>query len=142
MSRIDTALLPTLADVQASPRAQPKPYTKLERAIARKAARLTDALKLRAWALAVKTRDQWKDRKTGIRVHSSRQLDPNRAESHHVVSKDDHAVRYDVRNGICLSFATHFAVERNHYRIEGTVFFKLGGATYIDATFPVIFVRT
>lgn len=121
--------------------ALPKGSTKLDRAIASKAARLLDARQLRAWAFAVKDRDHWKDRKTGQRVTRTRDLDPQRAEAHHVVSKDDHAVRYDVRNGICLSLATHEDVEHNRLRIEGTVFFRKGGATYIDATYAVIFVR-
>jgi hypothetical protein len=119
----------------------PKGSTKLDRAIASKAARLLDAQKLRVWARAVKDRDQWKDRKTGVIVRSTRTLDPLRAEAHHIVSKDDQAVRYDVRNGICLSFATHEAVELNRLRIEGTVFFRKGGCRYIDATHPVYFVR-
>jgi len=113
----------------------------LERAIAKKTARLADARKLRVWAHAVKTRDLWKDRKTGQRVRSTRQLDPLRAEAHHIVSKDDHAVRYDVRNGVTLSLATHAQVQQHRYRIEGTVFFRKGGCRYVDATFPVIFVR-
>jgi len=133
--------LRTLADAQAVPRAIPKILTKLDRAIANKQRRLDDARQLRAWALAVKTRDQWKDRKTGVRVLSTRQLDPLRAEAHHIVSRDDQAVRYDIRNGLCLSFETHFLVEHHKYRIEGTVFFYKGGAKYIDATFPVVFVR-
>jgi len=133
--------LPLLTDLQATRRATPKPSTRLSRAIAKKAARLLDLQQLRAWSFAVKDRDQWKDRKTGVKVRSTRQLDPLRAEAHHIVSRDDKAVRTDVRNGLCLSFATHDAVTRGQYRIEGTVFFKKGGATYIDATFPVIFVR-
>lgn len=135
--------LPTLAAVNAEPHAQRKDQlgSKLDRAIARKAARLADKKLLDAWAFAVKTRDYWKDRKTGVRVLRTRQLDPLRAEAHHIVSRDDHAVRYDIRNGICLSFATHDAVERCKYRIEGTVFFMKGGARYIDGTYPVIFVR-
>lgn len=140
MSRL--AELRLLADVQAVPRAQPKVGSKLARAIAKKAERLDDAKLLRAWALAVKTRDQWKDRKTGQRVLSTRQLDPNRAEAHHIVSRDDPAVRYDVRNGICLSFATHFAVERGDLRIEGSAWFTVGGVRYIDASAPVRFVQT
>ncbi len=133
--------LRTLAESHAVPRAQPKRYTKLERAIAKKAARLLDKQKLDVWARAVKDRDQWQDRKTGVRVKSTRQLDPLRAEAHHIVSKDDQAVRYDVRNGICLSFETHFLVEHHRYRIEGTVWFYKGGSKYIDGTYPVIFVR-
>jgi len=113
----------------------------LERAIAKKAARLADARKLRVWAAAVKTRDLWKDRKTGQRVRSTRQLDPQRAEAHHIVSKDDHAVRYDVRNGVCLSLATHEAITHNRLRIDGTVFFRKGGCRYIDGTYAIYFVR-
>ncbi len=118
-----------------------KGSTKLDRAISRKAARLLDAKLLRQWALAVKTRDLWKDRKTGKRVLRTRQLDPLRAEAHHIEPKDDHAVRYDVRNGLCLSFATHEAVELHRLRIEGTVWFRKHGARYIDATHAVYFVR-
>lgn len=118
-----------------------KGSTKLDRAVAKKGARLTDVKRLRAWALAVKTRDHWKDRKTGTRVLSTRSLDPLRAEAHHIVSRDDQAVRYDIRNGLCLSLATHCAVEHGQLRIEGTVFFRKGGCRYIDATFPVFFVR-
>ncbi len=118
-----------------------KGSTKLDRAVAKKGARLTDVKRLRAWALAVKVRDHWKDRKTGIRVLSTRYLDPLRAEAHHIVSKDDPAVRYDIRNGITLSLLTHQAVEQHRLRIEGTVFFRIKGCRYIDATYAVTFVR-
>jgi hypothetical protein len=114
---------------------------KLDRAIDAKAARLLDAKLLRAWATAVKDRDQWKDRKSGVKVYRTRALDPLRAEAHHVVAKDDQAVRYDVRNGICLSLASHFLVETHVWRIVGTVFFTVGGRTYIDATYEVSFER-
>ena len=120
----------------------PKPSTKVDRAIAAANARLADRRKLVAWAFAVKTRDQWRDRKTGKRLLRTLNLDPLRAEAHHIVSKDDPAVRYDVRNGITLSLVTHDAVERGLYRIEGTAWFTVNGVTYIDATFPVRFVRT
>lgn len=140
MSRL--ARLRTLAELQATPRRIPKPSTKLARAIAKKAARLDDAKRLAAWARAVKDRDQWTDRKTGQRVLAARHLDPLRAEAHHLEPKENRAVRYDVRNGICLSFATHFLVETGHLRIEGTRWFTVGGCRYIDATYPVIFVRT
>ena len=55
--------LKTLGEIRAVSHAVPKPSTKLDRAIAKKAARLEDARKLRAWALAVKTRDLFKCRK-------------------------------------------------------------------------------
>jgi hypothetical protein len=135
--------LRTLAEVNAVPHATRKDQldSKLDRAIASKAARLRDVQQLRVWARAVKDRDRWQDRKTGHQVLATRQLDPRRAEAHHIASKDDRAVRYDVRNGICLSFATHFAIERHELRIEGTRWFTVGGARYIDATYAVYFVR-
>ena len=132
--------LQTLSEIRAVPRAQPKPSTKLDRAVARKAARLEDALALRKWAAAVKDRDQWKCRKTGKRLRRTRDLDPLRAEAHHIVSRDNADTRTDIRNGLCLSYATHFAVTHFKLRIEGTVFFQKNGATYIDGTFPVYFV--
>lgn len=136
--------LRTLDDMNARPHATPKSQleTRLDRAVKATATRGEDARALALWAAAVKTRDQWKDRKTGVTVRSTRQLDPLRAEAHHIAPKADRLVRYDVRNGICLSFATHFLVERGVYRIDGTKFFRKGGARYIDARFPVIFVRT
>lgn len=123
--------------------AHPKGSTKLDRAIAGKAARLLDAKLLRQWAAAVKDRDHWKDRKTGKRVLKTLALDPDRAEAHHIEPKSNPATRTDVRNGICLSLDTHLAVELHRYRIEGTVWFVgPDGARYIDGRFPVTFVRT
>lgn len=136
--------LPTLAEVNAVPHATPKHLlpTRLDRAIQNKADRLDDAKKLREWACAVKTRDQWKDRKTKRRVLKTLSLDPDRAEAHHIEPKDDWNVRHDVRNGICLSLATHLAVETGKLRIEGTQWFTVKGQRYIDGTAPVHFVRT
>jgi len=133
--------LHTLAQVNAVPHATPKREleTKLDRAIANKSARLLDERELRRWSLAVRNRDQWTDRKTLERLHRRLDLDPLRAEAHHVVEKDDWAVRYDIRNGLCLSLATHERV--GLYRIEGTAWFTVGGATYIDCTARVIWVR-
>jgi hypothetical protein len=135
--------LPTLAELQATPRATPKHElpTKLDRAIASRAFRLEDQRQLRKWASAVKTRDRWRDRKTGLRVRRCLELDPRRAEAHHVVSRDDWAVRYDLRNGVTVSASTHDALTRGQLAIEGTEYFTVRGVRYIDATFPVVFVR-
>ncbi len=142
MRRIED--LQTLAQVNAVPHATPKGEleTKLDRAIASKAARLLDARLLRAWAFAVKDRDHWRDQKTGHRVRRTLSLDPDRAEAHHIEPKSNRATRYDVRNGICLSYATHEAVTHGTYRIDGTAWFVIKGVRYIDATAPVTFVRT
>jgi hypothetical protein len=134
----------TLADVQAVPHATPKHRlpTKLDRAIASRAARLLDQKLLREWALKVKHRDQWKDRKTGQRLRRCLELDPLRAEAHHLEPRSTIATRYDIRNGITLSYEHHAKVERGDYRIEGTAFFRgSDGGRYIDGTFPVVFVR-
>jgi hypothetical protein len=133
--------LRTLGDVQRTRRAVRKRDlpTKLDRAIASKAARLLDKRKLDAWAFAVKTRDRWRDRRTGLRVSRTRQLDPLRAEAHHIASRDDRAVRYDVRNGLCLSLATHEAIEHNQIVIVGTKWFTKAGVRYIDGRAPVRF---
>lgn len=133
--------LRTLGDVQRTRRAVRKRDlpTKLDRAIASKAARLLDKRRLDAWAFAVKTRDRWRDRRTGIRVSRTRSLDPLRAEAHHIASKDDRAVRYDVRNGLCLSLETHDAIERNRLVIVGTKHFWKRGVRYINGTAPVFF---
>lgn len=142
MRRIED--LPTLDQVNAVPHATPKHLleTKLDRAIASKAERLLDERKLRAWALAVKHRDQWKDQKTGKRVRKCLELDPDRAEAHHIEPKSNWTTRYDIRNGVTLSYENHARVERGDYRIDGTAWFVIDGVRYIDATAPVIFVRT
>lgn len=129
-------------DMTSAVLAHPKVGSRLDRAIASKAARLLDAKKLREWAFAVKERDLWKDRKTGVRVRRTRDLDPLRAEAHHIEPKENRDTRYDIRNGICLSFEMHELVTHNTYRIEGTVWFVKNGVRYIDGTYPVTFVRT
>lgn len=136
------AKLPTLAEQNAVPHATPKHLlsTRLDRALAKKAAALADERQLQAWARAVKDRDGWRDRRTGGRVVATYRLEALRAEAHHIAGRADKAVRYDVRNGICLSFATHDAVERNALRIVGTAFFEVDGQQYIDATYPVDFM--
>jgi len=135
--------LPTVAEINAVPHATPKHEleTKLDRAIDNKAARRLDAKKLRQWAIAVKDRDKWRDRKTGQRLHRRLELDPLRAEAHHVVSRDDWAVRHDIRNGLTVSLATHDALTRGALAIEGTAWFSIQGTRYIDCTYPVIWVR-
>jgi hypothetical protein len=137
--------LPTVAEVNAVPHATPKREleTKLDRAKANKTARLADERELRRWALAVKHRDQWKDRKTGRRVLRTLSLDADRAEAHHIEPKGNWVTRYDIRNGLTLSYENHDKVERGDYRIEGTAWFTAeDGCRYIDGTAPVTFVRT
>jgi hypothetical protein len=63
-------------------RSFPKPSTRVTRAIASRAARVLDRRKLVAWSFAVKSRDGWRDRKTGVRLRRCLELDPLRAEAH------------------------------------------------------------
>lgn len=131
----------TMAEVNAQRRATPKHElpTKLDRAVEKKAADRKDEQQLAAWSLAVKVRDLWTCRKTGKRLKRTRQLDPLRAEAHHIVSRSDEAVRYDIRNGVALSYEVHEAVERNTLQIVGTRFFVKNGQKYINGNFPVRF---
>ena len=134
---------PSLVDRQTEKRATPKHEikTKIDRAVEKKATDREDEKKLAAWALAVKVRDGWKDRKTGKRLKRTRDLDPLRAEAHHIEPRANEDTRYDVRNGLCLSFEIHDAVERNKLQIVGTKFFVKAHRRFIDATFPVKFVK-
>lgn len=134
----------TLDQANAVPHATPKSElaTRLDRALDNRAARLMDQRLLRTWAFKVKERDGWKDRKTGLRVRRCLELDPLRAEAHHLAGKADWNVRYDVRSGICLSLETHDAITCGRLVVEGTAWFTLRGTRYIDGTYPVVFVRT
>jgi hypothetical protein len=142
--------LPTLEEMRARPRAVPKfaidhavgrssAAARLERALAKQKQSAGDRKKLYAWAQKVKKRDEWLDRCDRRPVLKVKELHPRRAESHHIVPRADKAVRYDVRNGICLSLENHSKVEMGQLRIVGTKFFTVGGTRYIDATFPVTF---
>lgn len=121
------------------PRATPKHElkTKLDRAIEKKKATRADEKKLAVWATAVKDRDEWKDRKTEKTVRRTSVLAPDSAHAHHIEPKKNADTRYDVRNGITLSFTTHDAVERNRLQIIGTKFFVKNGKRYINGTHPV-----
>lgn len=135
--------LQTLDETQRTrDRAQPKPDTSsLTRSIARKGARRLDRDRLIVWAQTVKDRDRWRDRKTRQRVYPTDVVDPLRAEAHHIEPKADKRVRYDPRNGVCLSLATHALVTSGILRIEGTAWFRVKGQRYIDGRKPIYFVR-
>lgn len=129
--------VPWAGDVvrQATPKHELK--TKLDHKIAKAKADVDDLKKLTVWANAVKDRDEWKDRKTEKKVRRTHVLAPDSAHAHHIEPKDNLDTRYDVRNGLTLSFTTHDAVERNKLQIIGTKFFRKNGRRYIDGTYPV-----
>ena len=133
--------LTTLDQAQRQPRPHQPKQTRLERAEANQQADRDDKRKLEVWARAVKNRDEWKDRLTGARVKAVLRLLPDRAEAHHVEPRANYDTRYDVRNGLTLSLATHERVERNEIQIVGTRHFTVNGKQYINCDFPVKFIR-
>jgi hypothetical protein len=132
--------LPTLAEMNAVPRATPKGTTspKLERAKARIAADRQDADKLRQWATAVKVRDKFLDRFDGKPVLRGATPHPRRAEAHHIEPRANQAVRYDPRNGMTLSMENHDRVERGDLVVRGTRTFTVDGKHYIDGRFAKV----
>lgn len=144
------AHLPTLAEMRSRPMAVPKfthdhavakpgVATKLERAKAKETARNKDRAAMQRWATKVKKRDEWLDRHDGQPVLKTSVLCPRRAEAHHIEPRGNKDVRFDVRNGICLSYEVHDRVERNELTIVGTRYFEVNGRRYIDATHKVKF---
>jgi hypothetical protein len=47
--------------------------------------------------------------------------------------------RFDIRNGVCLSFQTHDAVTRGRLTIVGSAWFTVRGTRYIDGTYAITF---
>ncbi len=136
--------IPWAGDVNAKPHATPKHQlpTKVDRLKAKKTADREDEKLLAIWSQAVKDRDQWKDRKTGKPVRRTHVLALDSAHAHHIAPRNDLAVRYDVRNGLTLSFETHERVERGQLQIVGTRFFTKNGKRYINGKYPVHFKET
>lgn len=113
--------------------------TKVDRLRAKADADREDERKLQAWAKAVKARDHWTDRKTGKPVRSTAILALDSAHAHHVEPRANYDVRYDIRNGLTLSYETHAKVEANELVIVGTAWFEVEGRRYIDCTHMVHF---
>jgi hypothetical protein len=136
---------PSLDEMSRTPRATTKGElkTRMDRAIEKKQDKREDERKLAIWAKAVKARDKWKDRLTGRQVKKPGKvsiIDPDVAHAHHGEPRENYDVRYDVRNGICLSAATHEKVERNELAIVGKHYFVVKGRRYLNLSKPVKFV--
>ncbi len=129
--------LPTLGEMRAKVQACPKGPSRLERAKAKQQADKEDARKLTVWARQVKIRDEYTDRLTGRKAIKTAQAIPQRAEAHHIAGRADWNVRYDVRNGITVTWETHEAIESGKLEVIGTRFFTVNGKRYIDGTHPV-----
>ncbi len=131
------ARLPTLGEMRAKRLACPKGPSRLERAKAKQQADKEDERKLRDWARRVKVRDEYTDRLIGGRAVKTAAAHPQRAEAHHIAGRADWDVRYDVRNGITVTWETHEAIESGKLEVIGTRFFTVNGKRYIDGTHPV-----
>lgn len=139
--------LPTVADMAAARAGKPFPKgASPSRLQAKEARDKDDDKKLAVWRDEVFDRDERKCRCCGLKVLrlQIKILHPRRAEAHHVAGRDDQAVRYDVRNGLTLCLKCHervTGVVNDKLRIVGTVWFIKGGQRYINAQFPVTFVK-
>jgi hypothetical protein len=138
-----TRRLPTLAERGRCATPKYLVPTKADRARDKEKARRKDDRKLTQWARDVKRLDDWTDRYTlrfvkpvgrGVSV-----THPDAGHAHHIEPRENWDVRYDVRNGITLSFTTHDKVERGKLRIVGTKFFTVNGRKYINGREPVKF---
>lgn len=130
--------LPLLAD---RPRCAVQKSAMKTRLDDKEESRKLDERRLEVWKKAVRLRDKNRDRYTGKKVVVTIELQKNRAECHHVTGRAHKPTRYDRRNGLLVSLATHQAIERGDLLIVGTKFFELEGKTYIDADFPVVFKK-
>lgn len=139
--------LMTLAERHAVPHASPKIHpakAQLARSIEKVKADREDDRKLAAWSKAVRDDDDWTDRYTGRKVKPAKTvgvISPNAAHAHHIEDRANQDVRYDVRNGVTLSYASHLKVEANELRIVGTRWFTVNGKRYINGRERLKFVE-
>jgi hypothetical protein len=131
--------LPTLADLQARPRAVRKDRMP-SRMDTKAQADQDDAKLLRRLALDVRARDLGICRVCGVQTVPTLELDPKRSECHHIVSRTCKVTRYDIRNCLHLCLACHQKVTHHKLFVVGTAaqVFRVGkgitAKTYLDAT--------
>lgn len=133
--------LPTLAEVNARPRATPKyaiPSRLAEKTAEDKAEKKAEAVAKKA----VWTRDRSRCRVCGCRVLKALDLTEKRGEVHHVAGRADRVVRWDPRNLLLVCAKDHERLERNQLLIVATarqMFVAENGKSYIDATKKIKF---
>lgn len=132
--------LPTLAEMHAKPRPQPKGQTRLEE----KTAKTKDEAKQRdAFRAAVIARDGKKCRHCRRKVVESIALVANRLEVHHLHGRIG-ALRFDARCALVLCAGCHQRVtgkvnDRLHVVQKAAHMRTLDGKSYIDAGKPLAF---
>lgn len=131
---------PTMAEVNARPRATPKHEipTKLAE---KTAADRNEKRDERLWRKGCIKRDGKVCRCCDCVVVPQLELAANRLEVHHVAGRVDQTVRWDVRNGIVLCFECHSKItERRLWILQAARFlFRIGQKTYIHAGKKVTF---
>jgi len=134
--------LPTLAEISAIRRATPK-HELRSRLEDKTAAKQADARELEAWRRAVSARDHGRCRVCRIKTLRTLELVPNRREIHHIVSRTNPVVRYDVRNGLTVCLEHHQQLTRHQLFVMGTAadLFTAGrtGKKYLNADRPLKF---
>lgn len=138
------ASLPTLAEVNAKPRACPKGPSRLDEKAKQQTANDTG---IRNFRRAVWKRDEGKCRCCGVAVEKSLSLTPKQGQVHHIAKRSRWPeLLTDPRNGILLCAKCHQDVEQKRLFIvtkgKGSMF-TLKDKSFIDAGGPgVRFVKT
>ena len=131
--------LPTLAEVNAKPRAMPKGKTRLEQRIEAQPLTLVTEKAFRA---AVWKRDESKCRCCGRKVVKSMSRVPERGEVHHIHGRAGD-LRFEARAAVLACLRCHERVTGrvNEHRlmIVASRTFTIRGQHYTDATYPVAF---
>lgn len=131
---------PSLSDRQAERYATPK-HAMTTRLDVKGAKDKDDAKQLEDWKRAVRLRDKGRCRVCGIKTIKTLELNPKRGEAHHVASRKDKAVRYDVRNGLHCCCACHekFTLGKLFVHQIAKLLMTVGQTTYINASKKVTF---
>jgi ribosomal protein L37AE/L43A len=131
--------LPTLGDLQRTPRATPKDQLP-SRLDTKTAADTDDAKALEQWAKKVRHRDRERCRVCGVKTVRTLALDPKRGEAHHLRPRSCQVTRTDVRNGIWTCLSCHQKLTRHKLFPIGTgaMVFRVGrgitAKSYLDGT--------
>lgn len=135
--------LPTMAEVNAVRRAQPKGATPSRLQV--KVAKGKDDGKLeKAWRAAIWKRDGGKCRWCHRKVQRVLDLIPERAECHHAVPRENRVTRFDPRAALLLCQMDHSRLTgkvNERFVLVASKTFTVDGVEYPDMTQPVRFKR-
>ena len=138
---VSMSRLPTMADMNARPRACPKGATRLDTKKATDKAETKAAEEFRA---KVWKRDKSHCRACQRAVIKSLELLPEQGHVHHVAKRSkEPALLVEPRNGVLVCAECHQALEHHELQIVGTAkqVFTHNGQTFLDATKPLRFLK-